>query len=173
MPWYMRYISSCIIFIVIIVVWFFGIYRVVDAKIQKHVQLINTTHDDIQQMRLLCEQKNKLEKACALLQSHALITKNDNVNISSVNCVLTILECIRAAQMDLVSYTIDQVRIKPTCSLYPLHITIRGTMSQLIMCLQKLEALKIALSCTRFAFTRNDLNVYTITLDLKCIFMSS
>lgn len=168
MPSSMRYGSSFLFFMCVLGVWYFGVYRTINAAVQKRMQQINTMHEQAQNMRIACEQKETLTAACAALQAHALLANNNDMHSNSLSRVLAILECIRATQMHLVSYTIDQSRIKKTCAMYPIHINARGTIPQLIACFAKLEELKMPISCIRCAYARADSGMYTITLDLKC-----
>lgn len=159
----MRYLFSAGIICVIMSAWYFFIYRTVDKRLQLHTQRLQTMHDQIQCMRVAAEQKECLNASCTQLQTQANLTEAKDIHTSYV---LTVLEYVKTLSMQLISYTVDQAHIQNACTLYTIHMTITGTISQLRSLIQKLETLSIPVSLSRCSCTYAHNDVFNITMDI-------
>jgi len=162
----MRYLFCLSFFLIVGFGWYFFIYRSVEHIIQQQEKKIDSAQESMHAFCLATEKKENVSAAYAQMQQQIMMPTNDKHE-----CLfhfMKIVESVPAAQMQLISYTMQQPHIADNYAIYYLHVSIKGSPEQFISWMGMLEAMHLPALYTRCTFVAEQNGFFTGAVEIKC-----
>ncbi len=168
-----RYFITFVGLLFIISVWFYGMYRPLEAKIECHDQEINQLKDNKCQINCATNFCGKLRDSIATLaQEVASFTPSHNKNSHLQSSVLFILEMAHKAGLSLQTYNAGKERSKQWHKKYMAQFNFSGTILQLTEFFNHIVLSHKIISCKSFSCKQIDDTNFTINCDMQIIALS-
>jgi hypothetical protein len=162
-----RYCCTIGILTVIMASWFYGVYRPLTTFFNSHNRSVTEKQALIERIVQLYQQSFDVESALQKLSFTS--TNNTPHEQQAQKHMLTLLECLSAANLAIVSCTTEQQISKKLYTIQKARLILAGNLAQIVTVFTEMQKRDIPILCSHLVCTKTDANQCLMTLDVQVI----